>query len=167
MRALLRAIDFTSEWSGKIFSFLWIVTVLVISYEVILRYVFDAPTRWGHESMIFLCAIVYMMGGAYTLYHRKHVSIDLLYNRCSPRGRAILDLITFPIFCLFIGILLWAGAGRAWEAIMLGETSGSPWNPPIYPILLMIPLGAFLMLLQGLAKFISDLAMVVARNQPR
>jgi TRAP-type mannitol/chloroaromatic compound transport system permease small subunit len=164
MRALLLAINFTSEWSGKIFSNLWIVTVLVISYEVIMRYVFGAPTRWGHETMIFLCAIVYLMGGAYTLYHRKHISIDLLYRRFSPRGRAILDLITFPLFCWFIGVLLWAGADRAWDAVIIRETSGSPWNPPIYPILLMIPLGAFLLLLQGLAKFIGDLAMVIARK---
>jgi TRAP-type mannitol/chloroaromatic compound transport system permease small subunit len=164
MRALLRAINFTSEWSGKIFSYLWVATVLVISYETVLRYVFDAPTIWGHETMIFLCAIVYMMGGAYTLYHRKHIAIDLLYNRFSPRGRAILDLITFPYFCLFIGVLLWAGVDRAWDAVIIRETSGSPWNPPIYPILLMIPLGAFLLLLQGFAKFIGDLVMVIARK---
>ena len=165
MRALLRAINFASEWSGRIVSFLWPLVVLVIAYETTLRYAFNAPTRWAHETTIFLCAIAFIIGGAYAHYYRKHVSVDMFYNRCSPRGRAILDLITFPFFCLFLGILLWGGADRAWGAVMLGETSGSPWDPPIYPILLMIPLGAFLLLLQGLAKFVGDLALVIGRKR--
>lgn len=164
MRAFIRAIGFISEWSGKIFSFLWLPVVLVIVYEVILRYVFAAPTIWAHEVMIYLCAMIYIMGGAYTQYLRKHISMDIFYSRYSLRGRAILDLITFPFFCLFVGALLWAGADRAWDAVMIMETTGTHWNPPIWPVLLLIPLGALLLLLQGLSKFIDDLTTVIGRK---
>ena len=164
MKAILSVIDSASEWTGKIFSYLWIVVVILTSLEVILRYGFAAPTLWGYETMLFLAGAIYMMGGAYTLLHRKHVYVDTVYNRFSPRMRAILDLITFPVFLAFVLILLLAGAERAWFAIMIREGSGSPWNPPIYPILSTIPLGAFLVLLQGLAKFIRDLTLAIKGN---
>lgn len=161
MKSFLSVIDFISNWSGKVFAFLWIPVVLVISQEVIRRYVFGAPTLWGFETMIFLCGVLYIIGGAYTLLHRRHIYVDAVYARFSLRIRAIIDLVTFPFFFLFVGILLWAGADRAWAAILIRETSGSPWNPPIYPIFLAIPLGAFLILLQGLAKFIRDLSIAI------
>jgi len=161
MKRFLTVIDSISKRSGEVFSFLWIVVVFVASLEVILRYGFDAPTIWGHETIIFLCGMVYIIGGAYTLYHRKHINVDMVYNRFSPRGRAILDLVTFPCFVLFIGVLLWGGTDRFWGALLIREGSGSPWDPPIYPILLTIPLGAFLILLQGLVKFIRDLTIAI------
>lgn len=164
MRILLRVANFTSEWSGKIFSYLWIVAILIVVVEVIRRYVFHIPTEWGLELTIYLCAVVYMMGGAYTHYHDKHIAVDVIYTRFSPRGRAILDLITFPLFCIFTGLLIWAGADRTLRAIMIEEGSGSAWNPPIWPILIMIPLGTSLMLLQGLAKFIGNLVIIVGRK---
>ncbi len=161
MKTLVSVIGQISDWSGKIFSFLWIAVIIVIVLEVILRYGFNAPTNYAHELTAFLCAVVYILGGAYTLHLRGHVSVDVFYNRFSPRGRALLDVITFPAFIIFIGILLWSGVDRAWGSTMIGETSGSPWNPPIYPVLLTIPLGAILILLQGLAKFLRDLTIVI------
>lgn len=161
MKAFLSVIDRISDWSGKIFSFLWIAVIIIIVAEVIRRYGFNSPTTYGHEITTFLCAVVYILGGAYTLYLRGHVSVDIIYTRFSPRGQALLDVITFPAFLVFIVILLWSGFDRAWGATMIQETSGSPWNPPIYPFLLAIPLGALLVLLQGLAKFIRDLSMVL------
>ena len=161
MRTLLSTIDRISDWSGKIFSFLWLVVIIVIVTEVIRRYGFNSPTTYGHELTTYLCAFVYIIGGAYTLYLRGHVTVDIFYNRFSPRGKAILDIVTFPAFLVFIVILFWSGFDRAWGATMIHETSGSPWNPPVYPVLLSIPLGAFLVLLQGLAKFVRDLSMVI------
>lgn len=161
MKTFLSVIDQLSDWSGKIFSFLWIAVIIVIVLEVVLRYGFNAPTKYAHELTAFLCAVVYILGGAYTLYLRGHVSVDIFYNRFSPRGRALLDVITFPTFIIYIIILLWSGFDRAWGATIIGETSGSPWNPPIYPVLLTIPLGALLIFLQGLAKFIRDFTVVI------
>lgn len=161
MKVFLSVIDQISNWSGKIFSFLWIAVIIVIAIEVISRYGFNAPTTYAHELTVFLCAIVYILGGAYTLYLRGHVTVDIFYSRFSARGRALLDVITFPAFLIYIVILLWSGFDRAWGATIIGETSGTPWNPPIYPIRLTIPLGALLILLQGLAKFIRDLTMVI------
>jgi TRAP-type mannitol/chloroaromatic compound transport system permease small subunit len=136
---------------------LLIPTVLVIGHEVVRRYGFGDATIWGFETMVFLCGALYLLGGAYTLYRRKHVIKEVVYTRLPPRGRAIADVITFPLFALFVGTMIWAGGDRFWEAWAMQERAGTVWDPPLYPILATIPLGAFLLLMQGIADFIRNL----------
>lgn len=157
MKKYLTFIDNLSQWTGKGFSATLLLTVLVIGHEVIRRYVFRAPTIWGFEVMVYLCAILYMMVGAYTLYLRKHVIKEVIYCRLSSRGRAIADVITFPFSLLFFAVLLYAGAIRFWEAWSIRETAGTFWDPPIYPLLFTIPAGALLLILQSVADFIRNL----------
>jgi TRAP-type mannitol/chloroaromatic compound transport system permease small subunit len=82
--------------------------------------------------------------------------MDVVYSRCSPRTKAILDLITAPIFFCFAATLLWTSGEIAWESIQELERSNSQWRPPIYPIKSLIPVAALLVLLQGVAKFVRD-----------
>lgn len=167
MKKFLTIADNLSQWSGKIFSATLLLTVLVIGHEVIRRYVFRAPTLWGFEVMVYLCGILYMMGGAYTLYRRKHVIKEVVYCRFSLRGRAICDVITFPFTLLFLGMLFWAGAIRAWGAWTIRETAATLWDPPIYPLLATIPIGALLMILQGVADFIRNLHLAFTGREMR
>ena len=163
MKSLVQIIDSVSEWSGKVFSLLAIVVVFIISYEVIARYAFGSPTKWAHESMTFLSGVLYIIGGAYTLYVGGHVNVDVLYGRLSVRQRAILDLVTFPFFLAFAGVILWSGGILGWESVMRWEVSRSHWAPPLWPVRLMVPLGALLILAQGLAKFVRDLSVAIGR----
>lgn len=160
MARFLSVIDGMSEWSGKIFSFLLVAATIVVVYEVVMRYAFNAPTVWGLELTIFLCGATYVMGGAFAHLYDAHVKVDALYIRWSPRLRAIVDLVTAPFFFFGVGIMMWAGAEWTGKAIIGGVTSGSIWDPIIWPMRLLIPLGSFLLLLQGLAKFIRDFAIV-------
>jgi len=80
----------------------------------------------------------------------------LFYAHLSPRGKLILDAITFPFFLIFCGILLWKGWEFAWRSIKMWEYSHSNWAPLIWPIKLTIPLGALLIILQGLSNLLSD-----------
>jgi len=164
MARFLSIVDAISRKSGQAVSFLLIAAIIVITYEVVARRAFHAPTIWAHESTVQLLAVLYVIGGAYTLYVRGHISMDILYVRFSPRTRAILDLITSLFFFLFCGVLLWQGTETALVSIMRGEGSGTVWNPPIYFIRSAIPLGALLILFQGLAKFIRDFSIVVQRR---
>lgn len=161
----MSVIDFISDWSGKVFSFLAVIVVGVISYEVIARYAFNAPTIWAHETMTYLCGFYYIMGGAYTFYFKGHVSVDVLYVRLSPRVQAIVDLITFPLFFIYLGVLIWTGADYGWESVVFRETSPTAWAPPVYPLKLSIPVGACLVLLQGLAKFVRDFNIAIGRKK--
>jgi len=162
----MHIIEQISVWSGKIFSFLAAVVVGLISFEVVARYVFNAPTSWGYEVMVYSCGVYYVMGGAYTLYLQGHVSVNVLHRRASPRIRAVLDLVTFPLIFAYLGTLVWMGTDIGLNSLMSREASGSAWGPPIYPVKLMIPLGAFLMLLQAFTKFIRDFRQAAGREVP-
>lgn len=162
LKSLLKAIDATSDWSGKIVTFLIYAAIGALLYEVVARYAFDAPTIWAHGVTQRIIATYTILLGAYTLRHGGHVKVDILYNRLSIRRRAILDLVTAIFFFLFCGVLLWKGIGFAWTSVMIRERGTDvPFLAPLYPTKVMLPLGAFLILLQGLAEFTRNLVIAV------
>ena len=161
IRALVNGIDSISKWTGRIIGYFIVLMMLVLLYEVFLRYVLDNPTNWAHETSLYMFGSYFMLLGGYALYSRSHISMDLLYGRFSPRKKAIMDVITALLFFFFIGGLFYYGAEYAWDAVTRQQSSGTAWNPPLYPFKLMIPISAFLLLLSGVAKFIRDLNMVI------
>jgi TRAP-type mannitol/chloroaromatic compound transport system permease small subunit len=146
---------------GKMVSILTLFVALAIVYEIVVRYFFSKPTVWAAESTVFACGLVYLLGGAWTLREDKHVRIDMLYVKISPRHRAAIDCVTFLFFALYLVVMLHATAIYAYESLELRETTMSPWDPPLYPLKVAMALGLALLILQGTAKFIRDLYFVV------
>jgi len=161
LRRLVSGIDTLSKWTGRIVGYFVPVMMLVLLYEVFLRYVLDSPTNWAHETSLYLFGSYFMLLGGYALYSRAHIAMDLLYGRWSPRTKAIVDVITALLFFFFIGGLFYYGAEYAWASVMRLESSRTAWDPPLYPFKLIIPISALLVLLSGVAKFIRDLNMVI------
>ncbi len=164
-KPLIESIDSLSAWSGKISSYLIAATIIVIIPEVIARYAFGYSFMWIHDLVWFFCGALYMLGGAYTLLQDGHVKVDIIYAQFKPRTRAILDMITFTLFCAFCGTLLWQGVKLFWSSFQVLETTVTPWGGPVWLFKLTIPVGAFLILLQGLAKFIRDLKIVRGKEK--
>lgn len=135
--------------------------MLIIVYEIAVRTIFGVSNVWAFDLTTYLCGAVYMIGGTYTLCKGKHVTLDLLSSKLAPRTRSTLNCCTFFLFALFVSVLLWKGGVNAIESLRIGETSGSPWDAPIYPVRFLIPAGALLILLQGIANFFRDLYMAV------
>jgi len=161
LKCILSFIGSISKWTGRIVSYLVVIMMVILVYEVTLRYVFNNPTNWVHELAGFLFGSYFLLLGGYALYAEIHISMDLLYKRWSPRTQAIVGVVTYPLSLLFLGILFYFGGEWAWESVMSFEHSRSAWNPPIYPFKVMVPLAALLYLLQGVARFIRDLNMAI------
>ena len=165
MERFLQEIDRINEKTGKAVSYLILFLVGVILYEILVRYLFNSPTIWAHEtSQMIYGAYVILLGG-YVLQRGGHVNVDILYHRFKPRTRAIIDLFTWLLFFYFCGLLLWKGGEMAWDSLKVLETEPTSFAPPVYPIKMMIPLGALLILLQGLAKFIRDLTLAITGKE--
>ena len=165
MKGFLKTIDQISEQSGKGVSFLIIPLTGVVLYEIFARYLFKSPTIWAHEmAQMFYGAYVILLG-AYALRKGVHVNVDLLYLRFRPRTRAILDLLTWFLFFFFCGLILVKGWEMAWDSFQVRETEPTSFAPPVWPIKMTIPLGALLILLQGLAKFIRDLSVAITGGE--
>jgi len=103
-----------NHWAGQI-----------TLYLVVLRYIFNSPTIWAFEVSNFLFGGIIILGGGYLLLHKGHVSVDIIYNRLSVRGKAILDLCTAPLFFLFVGVLMWQGIDMFWTSLSRWEHSPS------------------------------------------
>jgi TRAP-type mannitol/chloroaromatic compound transport system permease small subunit len=165
MRALgafVRLINATNEWLGRFVSLGVLVMIALVVYEVVMRYGLRAPTVWGMELSSYLFAGYILLGGGYTLLHRDHVNMDVFYSRLAPRGQALLDVLTAGVVFLFCAVLFYEGAQMAQDALARGRRSGTDWNPYLFPVLVTLPLGAFLLLLQAVAKFVRDLVFTLS-----
>lgn len=163
--SVLCGVDKINEWVGKIISYLVIFMMVILSAEVVLRYGFNRPTIWAHETSQFLFGAFFILGAGYTLLYRRHVNMDMLYVRLSLRTRAIVDLVTGVLFLSFCAVLLWKGGLMAWDSVKLREVTYSVFAPPIYPLKITLVVGFFLLTLQGLAKFIRDLVTAISGRE--
>lgn len=130
-----------------------------------MRYAFNSPTNWAHESMTLMFGMQYLMAGAFALREGGHVRVDILYQRARPLTRAALDLLTSVFFFIFtIGLLVtgWKFFSQSvsdryfFGASYANEVSFTEWAVQYYPVKFMLFFGA-LLLLQGVAQLIRDL----------
>ena len=154
MKRVTAAIDSINSRSGKVFSFALLAATIVIVYGVIMRYVFNAPSPWALEMSIFLCAFTYLVGGAYAELFDAHVRVDVLYIRWSPRTRAIANLASSLLFFIPVILLGWTGAVWTADAIETGVRYDAFWRVLVWPVRLFIPLGCFLLTLQGVSTLV-------------
>lgn len=153
----LRAIDVINMWVGRICAFLIIPMTVLLIYEVFRRYVLNSPTVWTNELCQMLFGTYAVLSGGYILLIKGHTNVDILVSSLSPKIHAILDIATFIIFLIFISMLIYFGGSLAWDSLSILEGTESAWNPPAYIVKSMIPIGAVLLLLQGIAKFVRDI----------
>ena len=167
MRVRTRFTD-VIEWVnvriGEYVAYWAVIAVFVYYYEVLARYVFNSPTNWVHESMFLMFGMQYLLSGAYAYKEDQHVRVDVLYTKLSTRGKAICDIVTSVFFFIFIGTMLWTGARFAMDAIRFDEHSFTEWGVQYWPIKLAIPVGAALLLLQGICKLLKDIVIVTRRE---
>ena len=167
MRKVPRVIDAISRYTAELLKWFCYALVLVIVYDVIMRYVFDAPTMWAFEIAYMLGGAIFVLGFAYTHYHRAHVRVDVFYSRLSPRRKAIIDVfgtlfLFFPLLVLFVH----GSFSFMWRAWSIGEISiVTNWFPPIAPFRTVVFIGFCLLAFQAIAQFIRDLYILV-RNKP-
>lgn len=157
---VLSSAENVNQWVGRITLYLVFILPAVMFYEVVSRYIFNSPTIWAFEVSNFLFGGIIVLGGGYLLLHKGHVSVDIIYNRLSVRGRAILDLCTSPLFFLFVGVLMWQGIDMFWTSLSRWENSPSVWAPALWPVKLLIPVGCGLMLIQLLVNFVKNIMIV-------
>jgi len=122
---------------GQVIAWLVFLAMLVSVFEVIMRYGFNSPTEWAHETTTFLVAAIFALGGPYALATNRHIQIRILLDRLSPRKRSWLELLNLVLgilFCLAIGYAAWVlayNATHAPDGSWRLETSGSSWNQPL------------------------------------
>lgn len=160
--SLSKFIDRLSEWIGKASA--WLIPLLIaeLVYDTIARYVFNAPTAWSYDISYMLYGAAFMGGASYTLLLDEHVRIEVIYEKVSPKSRAVIDAIGYVIFFFpSMGALLYFGTEFTIKSWKILESSGeSMWSPPIYPFKTIIPITALLLILQGIVQFVRCLVSI-------
>jgi TRAP-type mannitol/chloroaromatic compound transport system permease small subunit len=165
MGAFVRLVDALSEWTGKLASLLMIPLVLITCFEVFMRYIVAKPTIWAWDLNIQIFAAIVMLGGAEALRKGAHIVVDVVVDKAKPRTRALLDLLTSPIFFFGMLVLLLGGWDQFYLSWRLGEAMPTVWAPPYYTMKFMVPLGTFLLMLQGVAECWKKLEVVRGRRK--
>lgn len=146
------------DWSGKLFCWLIIPMVFGLAYEVIVRYVFNAPTVWAYDMTYILYGSHFMLGAAYALRRGLHIRTDMFYQNFSVRWKGIVDASLYLVL-FFPGVIFFmlAGLDEALHSWSIGERSdASPWRPIIYPFKTVLPVASALLLIQGVSEFLKS-----------
>ncbi len=156
MQQLVRSIEGISVWTGRAFGWCILVLTFSVAYEVIVRYVFNAPTVWAFDMMVQMYGALFLMAGPYALAQDSHVRGDVLYRLFPVRWQARIDFVLYILF-FFPGMLalFWFGYEIAADSWRYEEVS---WNSPariqIYFFKSLIPVAGFLLIVQGVAEML-------------
>jgi TRAP-type mannitol/chloroaromatic compound transport system permease small subunit len=167
LNGFIKTVDAVSEWSGKITSWLILILTIMTGYEIIMRYVFNAPTKWCFDMSYMLGGAFFVLGQGYTLRQNKHVRIDIFYSRLSARGKSLLDsfFYLFFFFPLWI-VLFYLLIPYVYESWVVGERSMQGyWMPILYPFKTVMPVAVLILLLQAIAEFIRCIMTIVKGDE--
>jgi TRAP-type mannitol/chloroaromatic compound transport system permease small subunit len=155
LKRFLHLIDTINEWIGRTCSWTIVALTILVVLEVTLRRFFGSPTIWNFEVTKQVYAFHALIVAGYAFLYGAHVSVDLFYQKLKLRTRAIFDIITYIIFFFpFMSIMLYQGVFYSADSWAMREKSWSVFSAPLYLIKTVIPLMAFLILIQGVAIFI-------------
>jgi TRAP-type mannitol/chloroaromatic compound transport system permease small subunit len=159
LRATIAVLEFPTVLVAKAAAWLIVPMTLALVYEVVARYIFNAPTIWAYDVTYILAGSLFMLGSAYALRQGSHVRADFLFSAQNPRWQALMDVVLylavyFPATALFFK----ASLTFAFQSWMQGETfPQSPWMPIIYPLKSVMPATLLLLFIQGIAEFLKAL----------
>ena len=162
---MLHVIDTINEKVGFYASFLIIIMVLMMTYEVVVRRLFNNPTSWAWPLCCQLECIIAALAGGYCLLHHAHVRMDAIYSRLPERRRAALDIATFAFALLVLVVMLWRTSEAGLLSASLLETANVGFRPYIWHLkLIIIPGGVLLFLLQEIAEFTRSLQFLLSKR---
>ena len=157
MRLIVGNVDILNNWVGKLTCLMLVPVIFAMIYEVVARKLFVAPTDWAYDTSRMFSGAMFMMGAGYALMRGVHIRADFLFRNWSPQTQALVDGVLYLLF-YFPAILFffWVSAEYTIKAWVTWERSmDTALMAPLAPARSAMPIGAFLLFLQGIAEFLS------------
>jgi TRAP-type mannitol/chloroaromatic compound transport system permease small subunit len=167
METTIRVIDSVNDRLGRLAAWIVVPLAVIVLLEITLRYFANNPTIWVYDVSWMLFSVFFLLGGGYTMVHKRHVRIDLLYSMLPKRGQAIYELFFFIVMFLptmaVIGLRSVDYAAAAWET---GQSlSTTVWTFPAAPIRTVIPIAFFLLFMQGIAEVLRNILILTGKER--
>jgi C4-dicarboxylate transporter DctQ subunit len=128
------------------------VATLAVVYEVVVRYFLNRPTIWAVDLTEYVLVYLTFFGAVWLLRAREHVRVDILVSHLGPRPRLLLDVLLSLVGAVMMAVFVWKGAGLVWEAYVNNQAMLKAWLVPRWLILLPIPVGSLLMVIEFLRQ---------------
>lgn len=154
MEHILKRIHSSIQRIGDIFSYLVIIMMVLITIEVVARYVFSSPTSWAWPFNTQIFGLYVLVAGFYTMSKRSHLRIDMLYGNFPPRIKFIARLVGLLCFITYMVCLIWQSGWLGYLSFWMKETTFGGFPMPLYPLKMIIPVMVFVFLVEGLIVFI-------------
>ena len=166
---IILKIDAFTEYTGKCISVLVVMLVLLVGYDVFMRYLFSSGSIAIQELEWHIFSIIFLLGSAYTLKHDEHVRLDILYNSklISEKMRLWFDIVGILLillpFCTLIIISAWP---FVMQAYIHAEISPDPGGlPGRWLIKAAIPIGFFMLLIQGISELLKKVCLALEKSK--
>ena len=155
----MKVIDRFTERVGGIVSYLSVVLIVVITYEVGARYIFNAPTIWSYDLSYMIGGGFWVLAAAYAILHNTNVRVDVVYVRLKRKQQLLLDTVLTVLFFFPMWIVILRGSViHTWTAIVLNERSSiGHWAPSMIPFRLVGLAAVILILIQGVSWFVTNI----------
>ncbi|EPC02116.1 TRAP transporter small transmembrane protein [Litchfieldella anticariensis FP35 = DSM 16096] len=150
----IRLMDRLSSATAYLAAMLFVAGVAAICHMVVVRYALGMSTSWQTEFTVFSVTAAMLLGAPYVLLTGGHVAVTVLPDSLSGLPRRLMRLtasLAGLAFCAALTYASWLYVFEAWHG---GWTTGSVWNPPLWPALLPMALGATLLTLQYIAEIL-------------
>jgi TRAP-type mannitol/chloroaromatic compound transport system permease small subunit len=151
MNSILSGIERIIKAVGDAASLLILAIMAVVTFEVVSRYAFNAPTSWAWTINKQLFGVFVLVSGAYALVHNSHIRIEMLYERFSPITKTVVRWLTLVAALCFLGSLFWKSGVMGWQALQDKEVAMGVFKLPLYPLKMFMPIGAGLFILGCIA----------------
>ncbi|NEX61543.1 TRAP transporter small permease subunit [Noviherbaspirillum galbum] len=153
--SLSRLIDLLNEKVGNAVSWALLLSVFICTGNALVRYTFNTSSNAWLEIQWYLFSAIFLLATSYTLRRNEHVRIDVIAGRFSKRTQVIIDVLGFLVFLLPMAlIILYYSVPYALLSIQNQEMSSNAGGLIVWPAKLLIPVGFFLLTLQGISEFI-------------
>jgi len=146
-------VDAIVENAGKLTCYLVFIIMVITTIDVTARYVFNRPLLWGWLTNRLLFGVFILFAGVYTLFKGEHIRIEILYDHFPPGLKKIARWISLAAMTSFLSVLVWQTSWMGWNSLMNNEKAAGAFRIPLYPFKLLMPVLAFLFLLQGISNF--------------
>jgi len=152
---LAGGIDRFVDFIGRTAAWLCLVLALVMGANVLLRYGFSIGSIWMQELEWHLLVPICLLGVSYTLLHREHVRVDVLFQYLSPRSKSLVEVVAAVLGMLFAAAVIWLSIAYVYQSWRIGEGTANPGGIEArYIVKSLIPIGFALYFLQSLSEAI-------------
>ncbi len=159
MDKFMRAFSTFDKWVARLAGWIVFAMMLIITYDVAMRYVFRAPTTWSFEISTYMLVAIVFLGGAWTLPAGGHVSVDIVTERVKPKTKALLGIITSSIAMFYLCIFSIAAFSFTYQAWVNNVKSTQYLGWTMWPIRSFLFIGGVLLFFEFFFRLVVNIRM--------